>query len=258
MIPIGIDISEVIEEFSILADKSEELSSFVLEQLVENFMFTWESQVNDELKQTRQEYKKAMFSEFEDSNSAVVGLHPTENNLALMIEDGASSWDIKEGFANSSKKKTVTRKGKDGNDEQGWYLTIPFRYATTEAIGESMIFSGKLPKEIEKVARKVAPAAVAMQDLPAQYQKIGLNKTTKYEHKNPIFEGLSKRNIASTQNEKRSGYMNFRRVSDKSDDGSWQHPGFEAKQFMEKTVDSMDIGTVVDNAVDEFLTQLMD
>lgn len=248
MIPFSIDISPVIEEFSQLADRSDELSAFVLSRIVENYMFDWETKVNGELKQTRQEYKKAMFSEFEDSRNAVVGLLPTESNLGLMIEDGASSWDMKSGFEKSSKK---TQKA-DG----GWYLTIPFRYATTEAIGESMVFSGKLPKEVQKVAKKVAPAAVALQDLPKQYQKIGLNKTSGYKHKFNIYEGLSKRNIASTQNEKRSGYMNFRRVSDNSDDGSWQHPGFEAKKFMETTMDSLDIGTVVDNAIDDFLTQL--
>jgi len=249
MIPFGIDISDVLEEFAGLADRSDELSSYVLERLVENFMFTWEDKVNSGLRQTRQEYKNAMMQpEFEDSRNAVVGLIPTESNLALMIEDGASSWDMKEGFEKSS-KKTMKADG-------GWYLTIPFRYATNEAIGESMAFSGKLPKEIQKIAKKVSPATIAMQDLPEQYQKIGLNKTTGTSHKNPIFEGLGKRNIASTKNEKRSGYMSFRRVSDKSEEGSWQHPGFEARHFMEATINDLDVGTVIDDALEDFLKQM--
>jgi hypothetical protein len=248
MLPIGINISPIIEEFSILADKSEELSSSVLDKLVESFMFEWESKVNSELKQTRQEYKNSMFAEKIDSRNAVVGLLPSESSLALMIEDGASSFDIKDGFEKSSKKKS--------KDDGGWYLTIPFRYATTEAIGESMVFSGKLPKEVQKIAKKVSPAAVALQDLPEQYKKIGVNKTSGYKHKSPIYVGLHKRNIASTKNEKRSGYMNFRRVSDNSDENSWQHPGFEAKKFMDRTAADLNIGEVVDSAVDDFLNQL--
>lgn len=250
MIPFGIDISDIVDEFAILADKSEELSSFMLGKVVENYMFTWEEMVRNELKSTRGEYMKSMFTEPIDNNTAVVGLLPRESNLAMMIEDGASSFDEKIGFENSSKKKEKA----DG----GWYLTIPFRYATTEAIGESMSFANKMPAQIQKVAKKVSPQAIAMQDLPKQYQKIGVNKTSGYTHKNPIFEGITKRNVASTVNEKRSAYMGFRRVSDKSDADSFIHPGFEARKFMERTLSEMEssLSEIIDSAVDEYLRAL--
>lgn len=247
MVPIGLDISDIIDEFSQLAGKSEEFSSFILDRVVDSYMFEWQEMVKNELHGTRKEYLNSMFTERIDNRNAVIGLMPSESRLALMIEDGASSWDMKDGFSKSPKKHDK----KDG----GWYLTIPFRSATNEAIGESMAFTNKMPTEVQKVV-KSKKGAVTLQDLPSQYQKIGINKTSGYTHKNNIYEGLHRKQGGSSKKENRGIYMNFRRVSDKSDDGVFVHPGFEAKHFMEKTINGLNISNILDIATDDFLKQL--
>ena len=52
--------------------------------------------------------------------------------------------------------------------------------------------------------------------------------------------------------------MGFRRVSDKSDAGSFIHPGFAAKKFMERTLSEMEsnLSGIIDSAVDEYLRAL--
>lgn len=250
MIPISIDISPILDTYAAIADRSEEFSSIVLDAMVDTYMFEWQNMVNSELHQTRNKYNNCMDVEQVDSHTAIMKLLPDESGLPLMIEDGASQFDEKEGFKKSSK----IHEKEDG----GWYLTIPLRHATSQAIGESMVFASKMPMVVQKVAEKVAPAAVAAQDLPQEYQRLGINKTSGYIHKNPIYEGLHKRKISSTQKENRSGYFTFRRVSDQSEDGSWQHPGFEAKKFMDRAAQSLEssMGKVLNDVTDEYLDKL--
>ena len=90
-----------------------------------------------------------------------------------------------------------------------------------------------------------------------QTHKITLNTGSllEYTHKSPIFEGLVRKNISSTSKEKRGGYFTFRRVSDKSDDNSWQHPGLPPKKLMDKTmgVVSVDIDRMVGEIFEDFM-----
>ena len=251
MLPIAIDISPILAEYSALADSSEEFSSFILDNMVDDFMFSWQEMVKSELHGTREEYMRYMSTERIDSRNAVIRLLPSESNLAMMIEDGASSFDEKEGFANSLKK----HEKKDG----GWYLTIPLRHATTEAIGESMTFSGVMPDGVQKAVKASGGGALRTEDLPAEYQKIGINKTSGYIHKSNIYEGIARRQIGSTKSENRGGYMSFRRVSDTSEDGSWIHPGFKAKNFMDRAASKLEenIGKILDDATKRYLDKLL-
>jgi len=161
-----------------------------------------------------------------------------------MIEDGASSWDMKENFKNSKKAKN---KG-----QSNWYLTIPFRHATTEALGEAMEFSDKMTPELQKEVKRQGTLK-DLSRLPDEYQKILSNPTTGTPHKSPVVEGMKRIDISSTDKENRSGYFTFRRVSDNSEEGSWQHPGFEAREFIDKTVKEMPFDSIVNMAIDEFL-----
>lgn len=248
MIPVNIDISDILEEFDELADRAIEFSTYLLDRISESYMFAWENLVNTNLKSTRREYKKAMDMERIDSNIVVFKLLPTESGLAMMIEDGASSWDMKENFSKSDKRKIKP----DG----GWYLTIPFRHATTEALGESMTFANKMPAKIEKIVKAKQGKSLLPSDLPAKYRKIGINKTSKYKHKAAIYAGLKRFEVGSGS-EKRGSYMTFRRVSDNSDGGAFIHPGFTAKKLMEKAWKESNIDLIVDNAADEFLSKIV-
>ena len=91
MFNFQIDISDILIEFQNLASRSGELKEAILDRITDDFMHRWEGNVNNELHQTRSEYKKAMFVERPEEGIAIIGLTPRESQLALMIEDGASS-----------------------------------------------------------------------------------------------------------------------------------------------------------------------
>jgi hypothetical protein len=246
MVPISIDISEVAGEFILDKKEIDSLSNYIVNSIATEFCMRWEEQIDNNLHSTRSEYKRGIFQEEGDDNSVVIGLTARQSPMAMMIEEGANSFDEKEGFSNSSKR--IIKK-----DGKGWYLTIPMRYATSEALGESGAFSGRLPKPIENLV-KIMKEPLKLEQIPGKFQGFGQNETSGYKHKFSIYEGLQRVEIGSGANEKRGGYMNFRRVSDKSDPASWIHPGLEARNFMDKALEETDIDTVVDHAVDEFLS----
>lgn len=247
MIPISIDISDTVEEFYLSKEETDSLRRYVLDRVMTDFTEKWQDEIKNNLHSTRQEYVKGIFQENTDDFNSVIGLTPRQSRLALMIEDGASEFDEKAGFEASSKKKM----GKNGN----WYITVPFRLATSGALGESEIFAGKMPKPIEQLAKKLAPGeSIKLDNIPKELQGLGKNDTSGYNHKFNIYEGLQRVESGSGANEKRGQYMSFRRVSENSDPASWIHPGFEARGLMDKALESTDVGNVVDEAIDEFLS----
>jgi hypothetical protein len=246
MLPVNIDISDVIEEFSILEDEIPILKANILSKVVNTFSATWEQLIGQRLHGTRSEYLRAIYREQPDQNTVIIGLTSRQSQLALMIEDGSAPFDEKAGFEKSDKK---TMK-KDG----GWYLTIPLRWATPDAIGEASVFSNKMPEEVYAVAKELPPKqALQVGQLPdfLQGKKIraALPGFAAYEHRNNLFESM-------TRNEDvrgRGNYMTFRRVSDKSDPAAFIHPGFTAYNLMDAALEAMDVGTVVDMATDDWL-----
>jgi len=56
-------------------------------------------------------------------------------------------------------------------------------------------------------------------------------------------------------NANQNTYMTFRRVSDKSDENSWIHKGFEAHNFMEKALEESQVDKVFAECRDEFLSK---
>ena len=256
MVPIHLDISEVVDEFNLSEGQAEALGSEIIDRVVAEYSRKWEGLVNDNLKQLRKLYKSAMYINRDSSTTVEFGLAPGEDGLALAIEEGKPPFDIKEGFKNSPKRKTTLG--------GGWYLTIPFRYATPTAVAESMSFQGKLPPEIYNIVRSNNGSRVKRSQLPEQFAQLGRRKALvtdkgvipEYVHKSPKFEGLVRMDISSTKNENRGGYFTFRRVSNSSDVLSWIHPGFEARLFMDKALEACQIETVADMAIDNFLEQL--
>lgn len=72
-------------------------------------------------------------------------------------------------------------------------------------------------------------------------------------HKAPIYQGLTKVNIASTEKEKRSGYFTWRRVSENSDPNSWWNGGIVPYKLMDKALEQAKIDVVADKVIDQFL-----
>lgn len=256
MIPIHVDISEVVAEFALTGDQAQELGGEIINRVVTEYVNKWENLVNRELKKTRKLYKKAMYVDRLSPTEVVFGLAPGDDGLALALEEGKPAFDQKPAFGNSPKKKTSL--------SGGWYLTIPFRYATPEAVAESTIFQNALPKEIYDIAKNNGGQPVKKSQLPPQYAQLGRRKEIQtasgvipeYVHKAPKYQGLVRIDISSADKENRGGYFTFRRVSDKSDPVSWIHPGFEPHKFMDRALDEAQIFEVADMAIDEFLNQL--
>lgn len=256
MLPIHIDLSEIVEEFALTGDQAQELGAEIINRIVNEYTHKWENLVNKGLKQTRNLYKRAMYIDRISGTEVVFGLAPGDNGLAIALEDGKPPFDEKPGFASSSKKKT-----KMGG---GWYLTVPFRYATPGAVAESDIFQGVLPKEVYQASKDNQGKPLGKSQLPSKYAQVAKRAEIKtanavipeYVHKTPKYQGLVRLDISATKDENRGGYFTFRRVSDKSDPLSWIHPGFTPHKFMDKALESSQVEVVADMAIDNFLKQL--
>lgn len=250
MIPISFDLSDTVKEFSLTQEESKAFSNYVLDRVTDEYLEQWENVINTQLKSSRDEYKRAMYTDRPDDNTSIIGLTSRNSKLAMMIELGASAFDEKQGFEKSEKR---TEK-KDG----GWYLTIPFRHAVSEAIMSEMVPGSKttvldLLKTGEKLTPKTLPEG--RQEVQTHEVEFAPGITMTYKHKSPIYEGLHRKDIASTEKEKRGGYFTFRRVSDKSEDESWLHPGFTTYDLMGKALQNTKFDEIVDLAVQEFLDQ---
>lgn len=132
MIPIHVDLSEIVAEFALTGSQAQELGGEIINRVVTEYVNKWENLVNRELKKTRKLYKNAMYVDRVSPTEVVFGLAPGQDGLALALEEGKAPFDMKPGFSNSSKKKTSA--------SGGWYLTIPFRYATPDAVAEQWCF----------------------------------------------------------------------------------------------------------------------
>lgn len=248
MFPIAFDISDVVKEFHFNKSEMDSLSNYILDRVVGEFMDNWKDIINTQLNSSRDEYKRGMYTDRPNSNTAIIGLTGRDSKLAMMIEMGATAFDEKEGFEKST-KKTMKADG-------GWYLTIPFRHGTSEAI----MSMGAEGQDMSILEYMKAGNTVTSQELPMPFDEIKTHalqlKTgtlITYKHKAPIHEGMHRRDISSTEKEKRGGYFTFRRVSDKTDEQAWIHPGFEAHNFMEQALEMSKLDLVVDDAVQEFL-----
>ncbi len=188
--------------------------------------------------------------------------------LPNMLEQGASPFDIKEGFKKSRKvKHTIpkySRKGgmiKKGGD---WYLTIPFRIGTPGLLGQAG-FTGEMPQEIYDIMKKKGHSPLSRSEIPSPYN-IPKSRTAieennnllypKYTHKNSIYEGLTKR-TAQYAKTFQNTYGTFRTAGENSDPLSWIHKGFTAYNLAEKAVNETDMDTIVENEVTSFLETIL-
>ena len=254
MVPIQIDISGLVAQFQFSKEETRGFSRFLLDRLGREYMEIWENKVNDGLGSTRAAYKSGMkFSFLDDFNIEFELDGKGQSKLGLMIERGADAFDIKEGFRNSPKAKNP--------GQPDWYLTVPFRLATPEALAESSAFSGRMPKSIHQIAKQ--KGQVTNSDLPKEFQTLGVRpelnvsqnilsaeKQAEYTHKSPIYEGIQR-----SMMERHSHYTSFRRVSGKSEPNSWIHKGFEERDFMGKSLQDLsnNLNDIIDLAREQFI-----
>lgn len=263
MIPIKIDTREISEEFNLTKSNTEEMMSFIVKELTGLFAREWQVQASKVLTSSRKEFLNSIIIGEEGRFRGYVML---VGQVPNMIEDGAEPFDMKVGFLQSSK---VTQ-GKSGP-----YLTIPRRFATPGALGESGVFSEVLPEEIYAIVRGKESAkstlgggvnkgaGLKLEEIPAQFQ---IPKTRErivaksriweaYTNKSSKYEGLQR--VQKTYESATQGnYVSFRRVSSESDPDSWIHSGMSPGHFAEKALESLNIPSIVDQKVDHFLTKL--
>lgn len=258
MLDFNVDINDLASEFTLSTQQVDELIEFCVEEVTTEVARQWSTEVKQNLGSARSQYLNALSVEKVSRNSRVVFLHPGAW-LPNAIEQGQGSYDMKEGFLKSSKVKH-TKKGKP-------YLTIPFRFATPDTLGENEAFSGILPRVIHTAVLKndrqtTKPSSgLGLSSIPRQFQipksaalrkrmkSVGYEKLSKDVEMTSVYEGVTKSG---------SGYINFRRVSLASDSASWIHPGFTARNFADKASQKVEpiIPEIVDSAIDEFLSNL--
>lgn len=261
MIPIAIDTSGVSAEFSLSKSEVEDMIDYVVKETVSEFARNWEQEVRRNLSSMRNRYIQNIVVIDEGKMKGAVVL---TGQLSNMIEDGSPPYDLKEGLLNSPKAKSK----KDG----GKYITVPFRLAAPTSIGESEVFSGKIPEEIHATLKE-KEANIAIEggmrteglkesEMPDKYKAPTTRKTIsipkskafeEYKRKTSLFTGATRIEDAVTG---QSRVVSFRRVSDKSDPDSWTHPGFSGLKLAEAALESTDIPMVVDRSIDNFLAKI--
>jgi hypothetical protein len=163
--------------------------------------------------------------------------------IANDLEYGKGPWDMKPMLLGGPKAR-ISKKGNR-------YNIIPMRHGTSSKSGQNAYFK-PMPKDVLGKVRMIKPSFAAMVPqrvrvggkMQTSMQPKGLkwggrltgteaahppgqNPTTGYQHKAGKYEGMTrirKRYDNATQ----SKYLTFRIVSDKSDPGSWWHPGYQA------------------------------
>jgi hypothetical protein len=232
-------------------DDVENVIDFTVKEITSSFARRWENEAKLNLHQTRERYINNLIVVDTGRMSGAVVLDYSKDKMIQMIEEGASAFDMKDGFEKSNKKHT--KKG------GGWYLTIPFRWATPGAIAESSVFTATMPQQVYS-AVKSAPqniptssggtrsAGLSLNNIPdrfkapstrAGFSNLLTSKTFEsYEQKTSVYAGISKMSDATTG---QNTYMSFRRVSDKSDPSSWIHPGMEAQNLAQKALDKLEV-----------------
>ena len=264
LIPIHIDTSDLQAEFSMSKEDIEDMIDNTVKAITLDYYNKWGLKASQNLKSTRSRYLDSLVLVDEGMMKGAVILRD-DDPLVMMLEEGASEYDIKEGMARSPKRKIKS----DG----GWYMTIPMRYSTPSALGESEVFSGALPPEIyEKIKSAdvnistgsgMRSEGLKLEDIPTQYKE----KTTRsaipksrllearkeYISKSSPYEGMMKIKDSGTG---QSSYMKFRRISDKSDPSSWIHKGLEQRHFAEQAMTELNVENIVDIQIDNFLNNL--
>lgn len=256
MVPINIDISSLIEEFSLDENQTLMIGTTIIDRVAQEYSYRWKNLIDKELKSSRNEYLRGIFIERVNPTEIIFGLSNRESSLPLSIEEGHGPWNEKPFLLGSLKAKRT----KDGKP----FLTVPFRHATPQAIAEAGIFSSIMPQDVYQLAKN-SPMPLKRSQLPESRQIPGVRKeinipglkVPEYIHKAAKYEGLVRVEASSSENENRGQYMTFRRVSDKSDPNSWFNGGIIAKRLMDRALEIAQIDRVADMAIDETLERIL-
>ena len=201
--PIKIDLTGLKGQLGLTDAQINQLTETCVNTVAAKFYADWQALAKRELKSTAEEYVRNLIlvdkGRFE-KQIVLTGILPN------MIEQGASAFDMKEGFKKSSKVKftipvyKTTKSGQVMVHKGGlWYLTIPFRIGVPGTLGQAG-FSSVMPQEVYN-AMRASGGTLNEGDVPSPYdahrQRAAIAQTNDnpyyaaYTHKNSIFAGLT-------------------------------------------------------------------
>ena len=267
MNPITIDLSGLKGQFGIDDKTLDQLTETCVKAVTAAIYANWEALAKKKLKSTREEYIQNIIHVDKGRFNKQIILTGVVPN---MVEQGASAFDIKEGFRKSPKVRyTIPVYGKKGNMLRSggdWYLTIPFRIGVPGTLGQAG-FTGQMPQEVYDIMRKRGNRiALRADEIPAPYNipqsRAAIQATSQnpyyaqYTHKSSIYEGLTKR-TAQYGKTAQNTYGTFRRAGANSDPLSWIHKGISAYRLADEAVKITDVDTIVENEVTTFLDTIL-
>lgn len=267
MNPITIDLSGLKGQFGIDDKTLDQLTETCVKAVTASIYANWEALAKKKLKSTREEYIQNIIHVDKGRFNKQIILTGVVPN---MVEQGASAFDIKEGFRKSPKVRyTIPVYGKKGNMLRSggdWYLTIPFRIGVPGTLGQAG-FTGQMPQEVYDIMRKRGNRiALRADEIPAPYNipqsRAAIQATpqnpyyAQYTHKSSIYEGLTKR-TAQYGKTAQNTYGTFRRAGANSDPLSWIHKGISAYRLADEAVKITDVDTIVENEVTTFLDTIL-
>lgn len=265
--PIEIDLSGLKKQFGLSSANVNLLTEICVNEVTAAIYANWVAEAKKNLKSTLPEYLQNLHKIDKGRFAKQIVLTGV---LPLMVERGASAFDMKEGFKKSTKVKfTVPVYNKKGVllKQASWYLTVPFRIGVPGTIGQAG-FTGDMPQEIYDLVlnqssgeQLPASSIPSPYDIPKSRAEITVPQSAsvlfaEYQHKNSIYDGLGKRTgvyANSTQNT----YGTFRRVGENSDPLSWIHRGIQAHNLSEKAVQDTDVETIVNNETLRYLDKTL-
>lgn len=222
------DAAGVLRDFQLPSGTRRQMARIVQQRLLAETFDKIVVLANRELKTSKKEYIDGLTI---DNNSIEL-----EGFLPNAIEEGISGFDMKEGFSRSS-KKVITKSG-------GWYLTIPFRVFTPGAGGGE--YRNQMSWQIYRAVRAGRKYdAGSVSSRPAFSDRATGRVWEAYEHKSPILAGIKK----TTNENGRSSYSTFRRVSKNSSPESWIHTGILPHRLFDKAWAEIDIEQIINETI---------
>lgn len=266
---MNIDIQPIVKQYNLKQGVADALAYAILTEVTSEIYNRWQAEAGKALRSTRMQYINAINIQSTGKFENTIFLTGAVPN---MIEKGVSAFDLKVGLLNGRNVKI----GKDGVR----YNTVPFRFATSEAIGENSAFSGVMPKEVESIAKQLKATITQMglktsygdslkqENIPAPYNQktvrpaiqdeqseLNTEQLVEYQRKFSIYAGMV-RNEEMYENTKQNQYITFRRVSERSPTNAFIHKGIKAYNLADKAVQSANISDIVTDVENKTLKSL--
>lgn len=266
MNPIVIDLSGLKAQFGLSADAIDSLTETCVNAVTAVVYSNWEALAKQRLNSTLPEYTQHLIKVDKGRFAKQIVLTGV---LPNMIEQGATAFDMKNGFKNSEKVRytipVYNKQGKQVYKGGDWYLTIPFRIGVPGTLGQAG-FAGEMPQEVYDVMRKKSSgSALRTPEIPTPYdvpmsREAILNESgvvyAEYQHKSSIYEGMTKRTAMYSKTSQNT-YGTFRRAGANSDPLAWIHRGIKPYRLAEEAVRKTYVETIVENEVTEYLDKIL-